>query len=305
MSTQRTGQRTGVFISYSHADSDWLDKLKVHLHPLERDFALTIWDDKKIKAGEVWNKKILDAIDNAGVAVLLISANFFNSDFIVGEELPRLLKAAEDDGARIISLILGPSRYERTPSLSRFQSFNPPSRPMLGMKRKDQEDVFNRLAKEIEATLMLSKAMNDLSSGVNVMNQTVPVVSGQPAKQKYRRYFEGQGARVVSTLNGQVMQTITKEDLKNLPCEIFRHVSILSKDIEGDYARWEKLIDRRAKATSKKKVAELDAEEYELKVRLAGDLKQVLDFLEDNGMILDDHYLSVRDIAKQVTGSGN
>jgi hypothetical protein len=49
-----------VFVSYSHKDGKWLDRLRVHLKPLERRYrsAIQIWDDSKIKPGEVWLDKI-------------------------------------------------------------------------------------------------------------------------------------------------------------------------------------------------------------------------------------------------------
>jgi len=44
--------RDKVFISYSHRDTDWLERLRVHLKPLERQLPqLEIWDDARIKHG--------------------------------------------------------------------------------------------------------------------------------------------------------------------------------------------------------------------------------------------------------------
>ena len=40
---------TKVFISYSHADKEWLESLKRHLKPLVRDGSLYCWDDTHIR----------------------------------------------------------------------------------------------------------------------------------------------------------------------------------------------------------------------------------------------------------------
>ena len=47
-------QRTSnsVFVSYSHRDRRWLERLQVHLRPLERDFGITIWDDTRMENDE-------------------------------------------------------------------------------------------------------------------------------------------------------------------------------------------------------------------------------------------------------------
>jgi hypothetical protein len=97
-----------------------------------------------------WRASIREAIDSAKVAILLISAEFMASEFIVANELPPLLEAAEKDGALILPIILSPSRFIRTPSLNRFQCVNPPDRPLIGMTKVEQEEVFFKATDAIQ-----------------------------------------------------------------------------------------------------------------------------------------------------------
>jgi hypothetical protein len=145
--------RSHVFICYSHADSLWLKRLRVHLKPIERDGTIDLWDDSKIRAGAVWRDDIAKAIDLAKVALLLVSADFLASDFIAENELPPLLDAAVKDGLVVIPIILSPSRFAHIQTLKQFQTANPPDLPLLMMKKVDQEELFVKVSQMIEDAL--------------------------------------------------------------------------------------------------------------------------------------------------------
>src|SRR6266536_3499947 len=116
-----------VFVSYSHEDAAWLERLQVHLKPLEREGLVELWADTRIATGSDWRRKIEQAMSTAQVAVLLVSADFLASDFIAANELPPLLQRAELDGLVIMPLILSPCLFEQTTSIARFQAVNPVS----------------------------------------------------------------------------------------------------------------------------------------------------------------------------------
>jgi hypothetical protein len=47
-----------VFISYSHKDESWKDKLEVQLGVLAKENRLDPWDDRRIAAGDDWFSEI-------------------------------------------------------------------------------------------------------------------------------------------------------------------------------------------------------------------------------------------------------
>ena len=142
-------QRKNVFISYSHADKPWLERLQDHLKPLEREGAIDLWSDEKIHAGLKWKEEIRKALKEAKVAVLLISAKFLASDFIYTDELPTLLAAAEKEDTVILSVIISPCMFEDTESLSKYQALNSPAMPLSDLSWSEQEKVFVKVAKAI------------------------------------------------------------------------------------------------------------------------------------------------------------
>ena len=144
--------RTQVFISYSHRDKQWLERLQVHLKPFVRDGLFDYWDDTRIRSGQKWQEEIERALAATKVAVLLISADFLASDFIVTQELPHLLDAAESEGATILPVIIGPSQFESS-LLKQFQAANSPSKPLRSLSKGKQEEVFVKIAQDVRNTI--------------------------------------------------------------------------------------------------------------------------------------------------------
>lgn len=183
------GKGGKVFISYSHQDMDWLTRLRVHLKPLERDHEIDVWEDTKIKPGSNWRTEIEAAITSARVAVLLVSADFLASDFISANELPPLLKAAEKSGTAILPVILGPSWFEKTEDLSKFQTVNSPSRPLISLSRSEQESIFVKVAETVHELLIAPRG--DLPSGERGPDDPAFVKGGGRADSPARRPAAG------------------------------------------------------------------------------------------------------------------
>lgn len=96
-----------IFISYSHKDEAWKDRLRPHLKMLEQaGLDIVIWDDRSIDGGAAWYNEIKQAMDEAVVAICLISADYLASDFCIKEEIPYLLKRREHEGMVLLPLLV-------------------------------------------------------------------------------------------------------------------------------------------------------------------------------------------------------
>ncbi|MFC0387646.1 toll/interleukin-1 receptor domain-containing protein [Muricoccus vinaceus] len=70
-----------VFFSYAHADEALRDKLEVQLSGLKRQGIIETWHDRRIEAGSHVDHTISRELEAADIILLLISANFINSDY--------------------------------------------------------------------------------------------------------------------------------------------------------------------------------------------------------------------------------
>jgi len=101
-----TSDSPTVFISYSHKDEAEKEALLVQLGVLQYGTGLIdLWCDDRIGGGEDWEKEISESMKRARIAILLISANFLTSRFILNNEMPKLLQRQKSEGLKIIPLI--------------------------------------------------------------------------------------------------------------------------------------------------------------------------------------------------------
>ncbi|MBU4262815.1 MAG: toll/interleukin-1 receptor domain-containing protein [Proteobacteria bacterium] len=140
-----------VFISYSHRDIQWRDRLVVHLTPLMRSDLLEFWDDRKISPGELWNETIKNALDKAAVVVALVTGDFLASKYIMEKEIRTVLtrKNHEKGKKRLILVNIKPSVIKLHPDLKEFQCANAISEPIAGLNEVEQEAAFVNVVKEI------------------------------------------------------------------------------------------------------------------------------------------------------------
>ena len=142
--------RNRIFISYSHRDSGWLDKLQTHLTPYLRSGTISPWADTQISPGGKWAEEIDRALLAASVAVLLVSPDFLASDFIVHHELPNLLRLAQHRQLPILWVAVTASAYQAT-ELREYQALNDPSRPLDSLTISELNKELVRIAERIAA----------------------------------------------------------------------------------------------------------------------------------------------------------
>jgi tetratricopeptide (TPR) repeat protein len=132
-----------VFFSYQHnaRDTAVLEKIRGFLKPVFDDQKISLWHDKGgIKPGEKWEEEIRNALSKAKGAILLVSSDFLQSDFIMKKELPVILKGVEEEEITLLWVAVTQSFVASTP-ISKYQALNDPRTPLetfVGLERDNQ-----------------------------------------------------------------------------------------------------------------------------------------------------------------------
>ncbi len=138
-----------IFISYSHGDKIFLDKLCVHLKPLERKYTINIWHSGKIEPGAESDKEIKNNLNQANIILLLASAQAIASnDFY--DILQKSLKLSNNSKIPVMGVLLSPFDWENT-ALKESQLLPRNKKPITHWE--NQEDAFLDITKEVEICL--------------------------------------------------------------------------------------------------------------------------------------------------------
>src|SRR2546423_1242069 len=147
-------KRDKLFISYSHNDRAWLERLQRNLRPILRQTGASssAWDDRQIRPGAQWFDEIDRALASACVAVLLVTPDFLDSDFINEVELPQLMKAAQTEGLKILWIAVRTSVVAKT-EISKYQGLNNPAEPLATLSEAAQDTKLVEICEKIHEAL--------------------------------------------------------------------------------------------------------------------------------------------------------
>jgi hypothetical protein len=146
-----------VFISYSHRDKAQKDKLLRHLGVLEGLGSIQVWTDDAIKAGNDWQTAIDEALSQAAAAILLISADFLGSQFILQKEVPALIDRWKTEGLSIFPLLVKPCAWQAVPWLTKMQLRPKDAKPVWRSGGRYVDEELKLITLELYTILVQAK----------------------------------------------------------------------------------------------------------------------------------------------------
>jgi TIR domain len=131
-------REVSVFYSYAHEDERFVDELEKQLGVLKRTGVITTWHDRKIRPGGAWEGEIDERLESAQVILLLVSADFVNSDYCYEKEMVKALQLHALGKAVVIPIVLKEVAFlDKTP-FAKIQMLPRDAKPITHWKRADK-----------------------------------------------------------------------------------------------------------------------------------------------------------------------
>ncbi|MGK3963497.1 toll/interleukin-1 receptor domain-containing protein [Sorangium sp. So ce118] len=141
-----------LLCSYVSADERMLDRLAVHLRPLEQEKLIEIWHERMISPGEEWDKKIERHVEEADIILLLISADFIASERNFEIVVRRALERHDADQAAVVPILIRPCILSPAP-LARLKALPRSGLPVASYA--DPEAAWAQVADELRKLITM------------------------------------------------------------------------------------------------------------------------------------------------------
>jgi hypothetical protein len=156
-----------VFFSYSHADEALRDQLEKQLSLLKRQGIIETWHDRRIGAGHDFAREIDGHIETDDIILLLVSADFLDSDYCYEKEMMRAMTRHDAGEAIVIPVILRACDWHGAP-FGKLNASPPDGKPVTQFADRDQ------------ALLEVAKAVRSAAQRLNTTSAKKSAPSPMP-----------------------------------------------------------------------------------------------------------------------------
>lgn len=173
-----------IICCYAREDQIFLDNLKMHLIPLERQGLVEVWHDANISPGMKWEDEIRNHLNSAHIILLLVSPHFIASEYCYSKEMKRALERHMRQEAYVIPIIIRSILWKETP-LAELQALPKNAEPVASWT--DRDEAFKDVAEGIRHVVsnLHSQSMRIIqgvgtSSTVSIPNVSTHITAPLP-----------------------------------------------------------------------------------------------------------------------------
>jgi hypothetical protein len=148
--TPQQSRPVEIVFSYARRDEVLRDELEKYLGPLKRSNRIVCWHDRHIRAGRTWSLEINAHLETADIILLLVSADFLDSNYCNTVEVRRALERHSRGEARVIPVILRPADWTGE-VFARLQALPHDALPVVDWPSRDA--AFYSIARDIKKVI--------------------------------------------------------------------------------------------------------------------------------------------------------
>ena len=173
-----------LFISYSHKDESYVEELKSHLSPLERNGQLASWHDRALVAGDGLDEELLRQLHSADLVAFLISADFIKSVSCYENELVDTLIRSGHELVKIIPIILRECLWEKT-AIGKFVAATKDGKAVTSYP--DRDSAWVEVVQHIEKAAI---KLRDLQSSSKEQMDIISIQASFEIKPSFQNWLD-------------------------------------------------------------------------------------------------------------------
>ena len=173
-----------LFISYSHKDEEFVEELRAHLSPLERNDEIISWHDRALVAGDKLDEELSKKLNSADLVVFLVSSDFIQSVSCYEDEFLKTLERKGKEHVEVIPIIVRKCYWQKTI----IEKFVAATKDGIAIKSEpDRDGAWVEVVHQIERAAI--KFKNSQSNPIE--NTTKKSVQPNPEiKQSFIRWLD-------------------------------------------------------------------------------------------------------------------
>lgn len=133
-----SGKKITAFISYSHQDMKYKEKLLNHFSSINKAYDIDIWHDGCINAGGDINREVLKNLDSANLILLLLSPSYISSDFCYNIEMKRAFERYKNGECLIVPILLKHTALTKNMPFYSLKTLPTDRKPLTSFKPQDK-----------------------------------------------------------------------------------------------------------------------------------------------------------------------
>lgn len=139
-----------IFISYSHVDEEYRQRLDTHLSMLRREGLIELWTDRRIEPGDEWDHRIRSELETADIIILMVSPEFIASNYCWDVEVTRAMERHEAREAVVIPVIVRVCDWHSAP-FAKLQALPAEAKPIK--KWPDLDEAYQSITDGLKKVL--------------------------------------------------------------------------------------------------------------------------------------------------------